>query len=295
MPPPYGFTTTAPEIASDFKHRITNRTFLITGCTPGGLGHATALALAPYSPKLLILASRSLSTLHASESDLLTQFPNTNIRLLQIDLSSLSSVRAAATQVIAYTEPIDVLLNNAGISGTPFALRATGIENQFAINHIGPFLFTNLIMPRILAAGPDARIVNVSSRGHRFSGVRFSDVNFAEKGSYEPMTAYGQSKTANVLFAVGLAERVGGRGVVSVSVHPGSVMTNLMRDMETEALVARGWTDGERRAVDTVMRWKTLEQGGATQVWGMLDQGLRGRWEAFELRSEVHGRTGDVC
>jgi len=294
-PPPYGFTTTASEIASDFKDRIYNRTFLITGCTPGGLGHATALVLAPYSPKLLILASRSLTTLRASESEILTQHPNTNIRLLEIDLSSLESVRAAATQVNAYPEPIDVLLNNAGLSGIPFTLTASGIEKQFATNHIGPFLLTNLIMPRILAAGPGARIVNVSSRGHRFSGVRFEDVSFSEEGSYEPIAAYGQSKTANILFTVALAERLGKEsGVVSVSVHPGSIMTNLMRDMATEGLVARGWTDRERRPVDTVMRWKTVERGAGTQVWGMLDRGLGGTCEA-PTKGEAEGRKRDVC
>ena len=208
---------------------------------------------------MLILAARSPSKLAEADTTIKAAAPGVKTRLLQLDLSSFRTVRAAAEEVNSWIEPIDVLINNAGVMMCPFALSEDGIETQFATNHVGTFLFTNLVMGKILAAGNGARIVNVSSRGHRYGPVRFEDWNFGvsvpklsfdpginahsytQNGKdYDPGLAYGQSKTANMLFSVSLAEKLKSKGVVAFSLHPGAIWTNLGRHVPTEAWKARG-------------------------------------------------------
>jgi len=153
-------------------------TVLITGVTQGGLGAEVALAISRSLPKLLILAGRDLAKAQATETAIKSVTPGASIRLLKLDLSSQKQIRQAADEVNGYQESIDRLINNAAIMATSHATTEDGIESQFGTNHIGHFLFTNLIMPKIFAAGQGARIVNVSSAGHRRSPVRFDDYNF---------------------------------------------------------------------------------------------------------------------
>lgn len=134
--------------------------------------------MAAQDPRLLILAGRSRAKLEQTEASLKQNSPQARVRLLELDLTSLASVRQAADVVNRYSEPIDVLINNAGIMATPFSKTADGLESQFGTNHVGHFLFTNLVMPKILAAGEGARIVNVSSAGHLLGPVRYDDPNF---------------------------------------------------------------------------------------------------------------------
>ncbi|KAK7964446.1 hypothetical protein PG988_011420 [Apiospora saccharicola] len=148
-------------------------------------------------------------------------------RLLQLDLGSFASVRKAAQEVNAYAENIDVLVNNAGIMAVPYAQTEDGLESQLQTNHLGHFLFTNLIMDKILASGPTSRVVNVSSQGYRIGGVRYFDYNLHDGESYDPWFAYGASKTMNILYARELARRLGSRGLTAVSLSPGVIYTNL--------------------------------------------------------------------
>jgi NAD(P)-dependent dehydrogenase (short-subunit alcohol dehydrogenase family) len=148
--------------------------------SPGGLGLETARAIALQSPKLVILAGRSPSKVQEAETIVNNAAPNTPTRRLILDLASMAKARIAAEEINNSTEiqSIDVVINNAGIMARPYELTEDGIESQFGANHIGHFLFTQLIMPKILAAGKNARIVNLSSNGYKAGGVRFDDWNF---------------------------------------------------------------------------------------------------------------------
>lgn len=183
--PDFGFSTTAETVASHYSTQIQGKTILITGVSPGGLGLYTAKVLAAHSPLLLILAARSQNSLEAARDEILAQTPECNIKFLELDLSCTRTVRSSASEVNSWTDVkgIDILINNAGIMSTPFALNEDGIESQFATNHIGPWLFTNLIMDKLVTA--KGRIVNVSSVGHVYGGVRFDDWNF-EVRTYFP-------------------------------------------------------------------------------------------------------------
>lgn len=225
----YSFATTAEDIANDYRDRIRGKVVLTTGVSPGGLGADFVERLAVYEPKLLILAGHDISKSERTAEAIKTVAPHVKIRVLELDLSSQKQIRKAAQEVNAYGEPIDVLVNNAGVHSGQYSTTVDGIEDHFGTNHIGHFLFTNLIMDQVLAAGPSARVVNVASSGHRFSPVRFDDWGFDGGKTYDPWRAYGQSKTANMLFAVSLAEKLGSKGLVAVSLYPGNAPTNLGR------------------------------------------------------------------
>lgn len=175
----FNFNTTAEQVASHHSSQITGKTILITGVSPGGLGLQTAKALALHSPGLLILAGRNSSTLSIAQSEVTSVAPNVPVKLLALDLSSISKVRSAAAEFNSWTSipKLDILINNAGIMGTPeYKESEDGIESQFATNHLGPWLFTNLVMGKVVEA--KGRVVFVSSIGHMYGGVRFEDWNF---------------------------------------------------------------------------------------------------------------------
>lgn len=265
---------------------ILNSVVLITGVSPKSIGEGLALALAAHSPSLLILASRTLSKIHAVAAGIHTSNPHVNVQEVVVDLSSLKSVREAAERCKKILERegrgIDVLFNNAGINTSERRLTEEGVETQFATNHLGPFLLTALLLPFMKTGNRGARVVNTSSEAHRISPVRFSDINqtpgakveFDDQprrgmpagtlrgdGRYEPSVAYGQSKTANVLFAVGLNTR----GVKSFAVMPGTIATDLAREMDEEAV--KNLTQGD-------FDWKSIDEGAATLVVSGFDPRL---------------------
>ncbi|KZF26820.1 NAD(P)-binding protein [Xylona heveae TC161] len=263
----FGHNTTSEEVAALFADQVKGKIVLITGASPGGLGAQTAIALSRSQPKLLIIAGRDISKLLETEKQIKAASADTAVRPLVLDLSSLKQVRKAAAEVNGYPESIDVLINNAGIMASPFSLTEDGFESQFGVNHLGHFLFTNLIMPKILAAGPGARIVNISSRGHQFEGIRFDDYNFENGRDYNKWKGYGQSKTANILFSLALAEKLKSKGLLAYSVYPGGIATNLARHLTPEDVKALGWWDENGKAVDNdLFKWKTVSQGASTQI-----------------------------
>ncbi len=150
----------------------------MTGVSPGSLGAEAALQIARHGANLLILTGRSMPKLKDTESQIKSGVSDAHIRLLELDLASQKQIRKAAEEVNQYPEPINVLINSAAIMAAPYSRTQDGLESQFGTNHIGHFLFTNLIMEKILAAGKGARIVNVSSAGHRRSPIRFDDYNW---------------------------------------------------------------------------------------------------------------------
>jgi NAD(P)-dependent dehydrogenase (short-subunit alcohol dehydrogenase family) len=226
---------------------------LITGISPNGLGAATAHAIAAHSPELLILASRSFSKIEEVDKTLQSSLPGLKTKLIQIDLASLQSVRRAADEINRSVERIDIIINNAGIMAVPEKqLSPDGIEMQFAANHLGHFLLTNLLVDKLKAAASlnvdkkATRVINVSSGGHGFSSIRFQDYNFEGKPvspdeagyppylarwkidpkpvqEYNKWMAYGQSKTANILFSLALTRRLHRQGILSFAVYPGGM------------------------------------------------------------------------
>lgn len=212
------------------------------------------MAIASQQPQRLLLGSRTLKNIHSVIDDIHSMYPSTVVEPILMDLSSQKSVRAAAADVNSRISKLDVLINNAGIMAVPDrTLSEDGIEIQFATNHLGHFLFTNLILKKLQAAAKDAknegdtRVINLSSNGHRISPVRFSDWNFENKtvppeeqanekayksrgqtlewsNGYEKLVAYGQSKTASILFSLYLRNNLIESGILSFSVHPGSML-----------------------------------------------------------------------
>jgi NAD(P)-dependent dehydrogenase (short-subunit alcohol dehydrogenase family) len=186
------------------------------------------------------------------------------LRLVALDLASLASVRACADALNAAGEAFDVVIANAGVMACPQGRTADGFETQFGTNHLGHFVLVNRIAPLL---GPGARLVNLSSAGHRFADVDLDDPNF-EHTPYEEFTAYGRAKTANVLFAVAFDRRHQARGVRAAAVHPGGILTELGRHMTPEVrqrLMARVVVDPSK-GVESYP-WKSIPQGAATSVW----------------------------
>ena len=303
--------------------------------TQGSLGSEVALQLSYHQPSLLILAGRNLAKLQATETVLKTASPGISTRLLELDLSSQEQVRKASVEVNAYAEPIDRLINNAAIMAVPYSKSVDGLESQFATNHIGHFLFTNLIMPKLLAAEKGARIVNVSSSGHKGEQIRFDDYGFEVSSTvcrpeqkrvityaiewnalltidnqngatYEKWKAYGQTKTANMLFSLSLADKLASKNIQSYSLNPGIIPTGLAQSIPLEELRAygkfflhagwpeppritcpaklpcrythidsTGWLDEHGNIVlDPKVGWKTLGEGAATTVVAAFDTSI---------------------
>lgn len=167
-------------------------------------------------------------------------------------------MRNAAATIGSYAESFDALINVAGVMATPYAKTSDGIESQFGINHIGPFLFTNLILPKL---NRNARIVNVSSRGYQLGSILWEDISF-EQEPYNKWRAYAQSKAANILFSSALARRLASKGIRSYSVHPGSIYTNLGRHLTQEDL---------EMLSSVPMEFKTIQQGAANMVIAAFD------------------------
>jgi NAD(P)-dependent dehydrogenase (short-subunit alcohol dehydrogenase family) len=180
----YAPLTDGDQIASDLSASIKNKTILITGVSPGGLGAEFALTISRHSPALIILVGRDITKIEKTASQITEVAPSVATRILKLDLASQVQVREAAKEVLLYTESIDVLVNNAGIMAkSPYSQTPEGIEAQFGANHIGHFLFTNLIISKLIGpegsgSGRTARVVNVASDGYRLGPVRFDDWNF---------------------------------------------------------------------------------------------------------------------
>ncbi|MFD4527592.1 oxidoreductase [Streptomyces sp. NPDC058470] len=184
-----------------------------------------------------------------------------------MDLLDPASIDAFAECFLASGRPLHILVNSAGIMATPLMRDARGYEAQFATNHLGHFQLVARLRPALRRAG-GARVVSVSSWGHRFSPVVFDDPHF-ERREYDRWAAYGQSKTANILFAVGLDARAKADGVRAFSLHPGSIVaTGLKKYLAEEDLKAVGVLDDDGQPVlDPERQLKTVEQGAATSVW----------------------------
>ena len=216
---------------------MAGKTVVITGGN-SGIGKAAAMALAKADARVVITA-RNEQRGRDAVADIIKATGSKQVELSLFDLADLSSVRAGAAEILERCPRIDVLLNNAGLILSERRVSADGYESTFAINHLGPFLLTELLRERLTASAP-SRIVNVASAAHNFArrGMVFDDL-MAEQ-SYKPMEVYGRSKLANILFTTELAKRLEGTGVTVNSLHPGSVATGYARDGDTTGFMAWG-------------------------------------------------------
>jgi len=255
MAGPFGELSTTEEVLADVD--LSGMRVIVTGVS-AGLGVETARAAAAHGAKVIGTA-RDIAKAHKA----LAPHENLGIEVLECDLASLASVRACADALMARGEPIDVVIANAGVMNHPFAHTEDGFETHFGTNHLGHFVLINRIAPLIADGG---RVVILSSSAHAASDVNLEDPGF-ENTEYDPFSAYGRSKTANVLFAVELDRRLAGRNIRATALHPGGIRTELLRytdmDMlqEMAARAARDLDDGELPVI------KTVEQGAATSVW----------------------------
>jgi NAD(P)-dependent dehydrogenase (short-subunit alcohol dehydrogenase family) len=187
-----------------------------------------------------------------------------SLRLIQLDLASLASVRSCADGLLAAGKTLDLIIANAGVMATPKGTTADGFETQFGTNHLGHFVLVNRIASLMR---PGSRLVNLSSAGHRFADVDLQDPNF-EHTPYAEFVAYGRSKTANVLFAVEFDRRHKARGVRATAVHPGGIQTELSRHLTAQAretLIASINASQPKGAAP--FSYKSIPQGAATSVW----------------------------
>ncbi|PPQ73980.1 hypothetical protein CVT26_006349, partial [Gymnopilus dilepis] len=275
------WSTTADELVPYYAEAIRNKVILTTGVSPGGTGAYFVRVIAAAQPAWLILAGRNAAKARETEAAITKTNPNVKVRLLSLDLESLANVRAAAAQVNAWSDIpyIDILVNNAGITDYgSYRVTEDGFEAHLAANHLGHFLFTNLIMNKVLAS-KSPRILNVTSEAHRLSPFRFGDYNFDGGKTFHPLRGYGQSKTANVLMTVSLAEKLGKRGLLALAVHPGPIMTNMVARLNLGQFID-DFTEIDRSLgniegfVPYTKGLKSIAQGTATHVYGAFDAEL---------------------
>jgi NAD(P)-dependent dehydrogenase (short-subunit alcohol dehydrogenase family) len=202
------------------------RVALVTGAN-SGTGYETAKVLAARGATV-VLACRDDARAEAAAGRLRAQIPGADVATLRLDLAALASVRAAAAEFRDRYARLDLLINNAGLMIPPYGRTADGFESQFGTNHIGHFALTGLLLDRLLGSA-GSRVVTVSSHAHRRGVIRFDDLNF--ENGYHAMSAYGQSKLANLLFTYELNHRLAASGVetIAVAAHPGGARTGLTR------------------------------------------------------------------
>jgi NAD(P)-dependent dehydrogenase (short-subunit alcohol dehydrogenase family) len=248
---PFGFDSTAAEVVDGID--LSGRRAVVTGGS-SGIGVETARALAGAGAEVT-LAVRDTDAGEHTAADISASTGNRAVHVGRLELADQSSVTAFAR---GWRGPLHLLVNNAGVMALPeLQLTPEGWELQFAINHLGHFALA-LGLHDALAQAGGSRIVSLSSRGHVRSPVVFEDINFSSR-PYDPWLAYGQSKTANVLFAVEATRRWAPEGITANAVHPGAIAeTNLSRHMAPEALAALRNSGA--------YRYKTVEQGAATSV-----------------------------
>ncbi|AXH01012.1 SDR family NAD(P)-dependent oxidoreductase (plasmid) [Deinococcus wulumuqiensis] len=271
---PFNNTSTADDVIAGVD--LTGKRAVVTGAS-SGLGAETARALASVGADVT-LAVRNVEAGQKVADDIKAKTGNQNVHVAKLDLDDRASIAAF---VAAWDGPLHILVNNAGIMALPEKqLSADGWEQQFATNHLGHFALS-LGLHDALKAANGARVVSVSSATHHRSPVVFEDINF-EHRPYEPWEAYGQSKTANILFAVEAAQQWKGDGILVNAIHPGAIYeTGLLRHVEMTP---------EMQALVDQTPWKTVEQGAATQVFAAaspLVEGITGRFFGDASEPEV--------
>lgn len=266
-----GFETTTTEVIEGID--LDGTVAVVTGATTG-LGRETARCLAAAGAHVVV-CGRTAEKCRRAIEEIVAAHPDASLDFEPFDLGDLATVRAGADAIVARYPAVSILVNNAGVMFTPEGRTVDGFETQFGTNHLGHFVFTNRLMPALLAGAP-SRVVNLSSAGHGFSDIHWDDPDYRAR-PYDKFEAYGQSKTANILFTLGLEARHAGAGVRSNAVHPGMIMTDLARHMDAGDMEELGARAAQREAAGNgggLPGFKTVEQGAATSVFAAVAPAL---------------------
>jgi len=266
--------------------KMTDKVFIVTGAS-AGIGIETGRALAATGGTVFL----TVRDLDKGEAACKSYLEPGRVELLEMDNSSLESVRAAAKTFLGKSSKLNVLVNNAGIMAAPYTKTAEGFESQFATNHLAHFLFFCLVKDTMIASSTPqfhSRVVNVSSSGHMAGEVQFDNYAF-ESGNYTPWAGYGQSKTANIYMANEIETRYGSKGLHGLSLHPGGIWTGLQKFVPAETM--KEWK--ARPNVDNML--KSPEQGAATTVLAAVGRMYenQGRLYLEDCDTAAATETGD--
>lgn len=262
---PFHAQSTAREVIAG--HDLSGKTALVTGAA-SGIGLETARALLSAGAEV-VLAVRDT----AKGAQVVRELGSSQAHLLPLDLGSLQSVRRAAEQFLARWPRLDLLINNAGIMLPYQGYTVDGFEQHFGVNHLGHFLLADLLRPALQAAAP-ARLVVLTSSGHARSDIHFEDIQYRQR-PYDRWQAYGQSKTANALFAVGFSRHFAEQGLTANAVHPGFIWTGLQKHLTQAEMQNLGWLDEDGNNA-AALNLKTPQQGASTSVWAAVGPELAG-------------------
>lgn len=264
---PFNRNSTGQEVLADYNGQ--GKVAIVTGGY-SGIGLETTRALAAKGVKVIVpvrspqKAADSLATLKG------------DIQTVQMDLSDLDSVRGFADKMVNELDRLDLLINNAGIMACPETRVGPGWESQFGVNHMGHFALSHGLRS-LLTKNPGARVVCLSSTAHKIKGIQWDDIQY-NTTPYHKWQAYGQSKTANALFANALSRRLKDSGGHAFAVHPGGIFTPLQRHLPQEEMVALGWLNEDGSPSELAKQgFKSPEQGCATTLWAATSPLLEGK------------------
>jgi NAD(P)-dependent dehydrogenase (short-subunit alcohol dehydrogenase family) len=289
---PFNAQSTAAEVIAGVD--LTGQRAVVTGGA-SGIGLETARTLAAAGAQVT-LAVRNTDAGERAAADIRATTGRDDVRVARVDLADRSTIDAFTTD---WTGPLHILVNNAGVLALPErSTTPEGWETQFATNHLGHAALT-LGLHDALTAAHSARVVVVSSSAHLMYPVVFDDIHFTSR-PYDAWSAYGQSKTATILFTVALAKRWAADGITANALHPGGVLTNIQRHFDEAQLRLVGAVDEQGRRLDVAPGWKTPQQGAATSVLlaaSPLVQGVSGRYfedcnEAVVVTEPGDGSSG---
>ena len=259
---PFTAKSTALDVVHDLS--LAGRNAIVTGGA-AGLGLETSRALLSAGAAVM-LAVRKRAQGDAAAAQFRAEIPGAQVVVGLLDLGELASVKRFAADYLASGLALDILINNAAIMACPLTRLAHGWEAQFATNHFGHFALATRLLPALrktAAQQGDARVVTLSSSGHKLGGIDFDDIHYARR-DYHKWRAYGQAKSANALFSLGLHLREGRNGITSNAVHPGGIMTGLQKFLPMEEMRALGWLKPDDTPLDI---FKNPAQGASTSVW----------------------------
>ena len=249
---------------------------IVTGGN-SGLGVETVRALAKAGARC-ILCSRDITLGQIVADEIIQSTGNDQVEVENLELDSLDNVNRFVQRFLAKKRPLHILINNAGVMGCPLSFTVDGFETQFGINHLGHFALTVGLLPALKEGAKTlnkkSRVVNVSATLHALSNVDFNDINYVNGREYDALNSYGQSKTCNCLFSLELTKRFSDEGIVSNSLMPGVIMTNLGRHLNKETWIKKGWMDSDGTPR---IKFKSAEAGASTTVWAATSNELEGK------------------
>ena len=264
---------------------LSGKTAVVTGGY-SGIGTETTRALVNAGCEVYIPARRTNVAVKELEGILSTE------NIIEMDLASPKSVQTFVDDFSSQINKLDILINNAGVMACPEIRTSEGWELQFAVNQIGHFVLTKGLLP-LMEKAEGARLVALSSTGHKISGIRWDDIHF-NTSDYDKWTAYGQSKTAGSLLAVEVDKRMKSSGIRAFGVHPGGIMTPLQRHLETEEMVVLGWMNEDGQPSERVAKmFKSPTQGASTSLWAATSPQLDGIGGVYCENCDVAKRQDD--